>query len=152
MIGRNSNYNNGQGNNPKNYADTFDPASYEWRSTSDLESYARNLKNYLARLLQDDPFPAALFEKLEVRLEGIRSILQKRCQEKSGSNLEELRKKKREWLESVDLPGDCSTSVSIPPLEPPKKKCFARSTVYPNEPDPLLFNVSEKEEKPEKEH
>jgi hypothetical protein len=139
------NYNNGQGNNPKNYEDKFDIASYEWRSTTDLESYAKNLKNYLARLLQDEPFPAALFEKLEERLNGIRSILQKRCQVKTGGDLESLRQKKRNWLENLDLPGDSSTSVSTQEPAPPKKRPFVRSTVYPNEPK-FEFNVTEKEE------
>jgi len=108
-----------------NYEETFDPASYSWRDTRELESYARNIKNYLARLLQDDPFPAALFEKLETRLEGIRPILQKRCQEKTGSNLEELRHKKKAWLEQFEMPTTSSTDLPEPsakrvkrPLEP----------------------------------
>ncbi len=63
----------------RNYSDIFDPKEYECKDSLELESYARNLHNYLMTLLPQTPFPAFLFEKLEKRLDGITSILQKRC-------------------------------------------------------------------------
>ncbi len=63
---------------PRNYSDVFNPEEYECKASLELESYARNLKNYLLTLLSQDPFPAFLFEKLEKRLDGVSSILQKR--------------------------------------------------------------------------
>lgn len=63
---------------PKNYSEEFDPRQYECQTTVDLESYARNLHNMLMGFLKQNPFPAALFDKLEKRLDGITSILQNR--------------------------------------------------------------------------
>lgn len=63
---------------PKNYSETFNAEDYECKTTVDLEAYARNLHNMLMDFLKQTPFPAALFNKLEVRLDGITSILQNR--------------------------------------------------------------------------
>lgn len=71
---------------PRNYSDTFNEADYECKDSIELESYARNLRNYLMGLLQQDPFPAFLFEKLEKRLDGIVSILKKRSAANNVSN------------------------------------------------------------------
>lgn len=63
---------------PKNYSEVFKEEEYECKDSIELESYARNLRNYLLTLLQQEPFPAFLFEKLEKRLDGITTILMKR--------------------------------------------------------------------------
>lgn len=64
---------------PRNYSEVFDPADYECKSNIELESYARNLHNTLINLLPQKPFPAALFDKLEKRFDGLTSMLTKRC-------------------------------------------------------------------------
>lgn len=63
---------------PRNYSEEFVAADYECKDSVELESYRRNLRNYLLSLLQQDPFPTFLFDKLEKRLDGITSILEKR--------------------------------------------------------------------------
>lgn len=62
----------------RNYADVFKPEDYECKDSVELESYARNLRNYMLQLLQQQPFPQFLFDKLEKRLDGITTILLKR--------------------------------------------------------------------------
>lgn len=62
----------------RNYADVFKPEDYECKDSVELESYARNLRNYLITLLSQEPFPQFLFDKLEKRLDGITTILLKR--------------------------------------------------------------------------
>lgn len=69
----------------RNYAEIFDPKDYECKSDLELESYARNLSNYLDKLLKDQPFPAFLFEKLETRFNGILSMLKSRSAAKGVS-------------------------------------------------------------------
>lgn len=69
----------------KNYTEIFDERDYECKTDIELESYARNLSNYLNRLLTEMPFPAVLFDKLESRLNGILSMLKKRCAAKGVS-------------------------------------------------------------------
>lgn len=76
---------------PRNYSDTFDPKEYECKDSLELESYARNLHNYLMTLLPQTPFPAFLFEKLEKRLDGITSILQKRSAAKGVLNKDQAK-------------------------------------------------------------
>jgi len=71
---------------PRNYAETFDPAQYECKDSVELESYARNLHNYLKTLLEQNPFPQFLWDKLEKRLDGITSILEKRSLASGVSN------------------------------------------------------------------
>lgn len=118
-----------EGTYPKNYSDAFDPKEYEWKTTEDLECYARNLKNYLTRLLQDDPFPAGLFEKLETRLLGIRSILEKRCQAKTGSNLAEFKKRKIIELDSITFSSEPKTTEQPP--EPTSRALETSSPTHP---------------------
>lgn len=69
----------------RNYSEIFDPKQYECKTDIELESYARNLSNYLDKLLKDTPFPAFLFEKLEKRYNGILCMLKKRSAAKSVS-------------------------------------------------------------------
>lgn len=69
----------------RNYSEVFDERDYECKSDLELESYARNLSNYLDKLLKDTPFPAFLFEKLEKRYNGILSILKRRSTAKGVS-------------------------------------------------------------------
>ncbi len=71
---------------PRNYAEVFDPRDYEGKSDIELESYARNLHNYIKTLLPQNPFPAILFDKLEKRLDGITSMLTKRYAAKGVLN------------------------------------------------------------------
>lgn len=85
---------------PRNYSEEFNAQDYENKNSIELESYARNLHNYLNQLLTQMPFPAFLFEKLEKRLLGITSILQSRSaasgaldREKASERLQALGKK-----------------------------------------------------------
>src|ERR1700760_542102 len=82
---------------PRNYSETFNAADYEKKDSIELESYARNLHNYLQTLLPQNPFPANLFDKLEKRLDGITSILQSRSLA-SGVLSRDAAKKKLERL------------------------------------------------------
>ena len=78
---------------PKNYADEFVAADYEHKDSVELESYARNLRNKLLEYLSQKPFPAFLFEKLEKRLDGLTSILQKRSVVRSVLSAEQATKR-----------------------------------------------------------
>lgn len=84
---------------PRNYSEEFVAADYECKDTLELESYQRNLRNYLLSLLQQDPFPAALFDKLEKRLDGIISILEKRY---AASGVSVNKKAAEEKLKALD--------------------------------------------------
>jgi len=118
----------------RNYAETFNAADYECKDSIELESYARNLHNYLNTLLPQKPFPAFLFEKLEKRLDGITSILQKRSLASHGLTAD----KAKERLRALDqrLSGStASDAISVPkittpsgmldePSHPPKKRKY----------------------------
>lgn len=98
---------------PRNYSEIFDPAEYECKSDLDLESYARNLSNYLNKLLTETPFPAFLFEKLEKRYNGIISILKKRSAAKGVST---TAKEAEERLRRLNAELDAHSSTQ--PVEP----------------------------------
>lgn len=121
----NSPYNNPFANNHKplvkNYADTFVEADYDHMSTENLESYARNLHNTLLGLLDQDPYPAALFEKLEKRHDGLLSMLKKRY---AASNVSLDKKAARARLMSAQRELESSRGIKeeVESLYPPKKK------------------------------
>lgn len=106
---------------PRNYSDVFNPEDYEWKDSIELESYARNLTNYLRQLLQQTPFPAFLFEKLEKRLDGITSILEKRSLA-SGALDKDKAKERLLALERKITPVAVTRMDSQEKLEPPIKK------------------------------
>lgn len=113
----------------KNYSEVFDPREYECKDSIELESYARNLHNYLTSLLPQTPFPAFLFEKLEKRLDGITSILQKRCAAKGVLDQDQAKKRLQALGQRLDQP-DAPTALpkTFPrgmedlPSHPPKKR------------------------------
>lgn len=111
---------------PRNYSDEFNPEEYECKSSIELESYQRNLLNYLKGLLSQDPFPAALFEKLEKRVDGITSILKKRYQEKKTMNLEQAKRRleqlSAELAPSTSTAGSESTEDTTEDTRPMKKR------------------------------
>lgn len=112
---------------PKNYAEVFDPKEYECKESIELESYARNLRNYLMSLLQQEPFPAFLFEKLEKRLDGITSILMKRSVANSvldkGKAVERMRALDRRLEVTAPVLGEtCPQGMHDLPSHPPKKR------------------------------
>lgn len=78
---------------PRNYSDSFKPEEYESMSSIDMEAYARNLHNYLMTLLQQEPFPAFLFEKLEKRLDGLTSLLKKRSAASGALNKDKAKER-----------------------------------------------------------
>lgn len=102
---------------PRNYAEAFNPEDYECKDSIELESYARNLHNYLMSLLKQTPFPAFLFEKLEKRLDGITSILQKRSSASSVSNKEDAMRRLQTLSSRID-----NATVQASPASPPLKK------------------------------
>lgn len=93
---------------PRNYADVFRPEDYECKESLELESYARNLHNYLMTLLPQNPFPAFLFDKLEKRLDGITSILQKRSAQ-SGAFDKDKAKERLKQLGALLAPVEVTT-------------------------------------------
>lgn len=99
---------------PRNYSDVFNAEEYECKESIELESYARNLHNYLNSLLPQTPFPAFLFEKLEKRLDGITCILQKRCQDQNGMNKDKAKQRLLVLSKRLD-----STSLEPPSILPP---------------------------------
>jgi len=107
----------------RNYSDVFKAEDYECKDSLELESYARNLRNYLMGLLQQDPFPAFLFEKLEKRLDGIVSILTKRSAASNvlGKNDARARLKQLDALLNKAVEIETVTSQQDTP-EPPLKK------------------------------
>lgn len=98
---------------PRNYAEVFDERDYQCKTDIELESYARNLSNYLDKLLKDTPFPAFLFEKLEKRYNGILSILKKRSAAKGVST---TAGQARERLQRLNASLDALSSTQ--PTEP----------------------------------
>lgn len=113
----------------RNYSETFDPQEYEAKDSIELESYARNLHNYLNSLLTQEPFPAFLFEKLEKRLDGITCILAKRCaasgalnKAKAKARLETLGQRLEPVSVPVDLPPTTPRSMIDVKGHPPKKR------------------------------
>lgn len=101
----------------KNYGDAFNPEEYECKDSIELESYARNLHNYLMTLLKQTPFPAFLFEKLEKRLDGITSILQKRSSASTALNKDQAMSRLQAISSRIE------TATAIPePSQPPLKK------------------------------
>lgn len=102
---------------PRNYAEAFNPEDYECKDSIELESYARNLHNYLMGLLKQQPFPAFLFEKLEKRLDGITSILQKRSSASTALNKEAASSRLQALAAKLD-----SATVETESLPPPVKK------------------------------
>lgn len=115
---------------PRNYSEDFNPADYECKSNIELESYARNLHNYLNSLLPQNPFPAFLFEKLEKRLDGITSILQKRCAASGALNKDKAKQRLQTLgsrLDSAVVPMPISTTRSAEDIAeerdlPPRKR------------------------------
>jgi hypothetical protein len=102
---------------PRNYSDAFNPEEYECKDSIELESYARNLHNYLMGLLKQTPFPAFLFEKLEKRLDGITSILQKRSSASTALNKDTAMDRLQKLSSRID------NATAIPePTPPPLKK------------------------------
>lgn len=102
---------------PRNYATEFNPEDYECKDSIELESYARNLHNYLMGLLKQTPFPAHLFEKLEKRLDGISSILQKRLSASSALTKSEAEARLKKLAAKLD-----AATVDEPTPQPPIKK------------------------------
>lgn len=98
----------------KNYSDTFNPEEYECKDSIELESYARNLRNYLMTLLQQEPFPQFLFDKLEKRLDGIVSILAKRSAASNVSNKEQARAR----LKALDSALNKAVEITLDSPEP----------------------------------
>lgn len=88
--------------NTKNYSDTFVKSEYENKSSVELESYARNLANYLKTLLDQDPFPEFLFDKLEKRLDGIAEILSERKSAAGTRSKGEARNRLIEIMAKID--------------------------------------------------
>lgn len=97
----------------KNYAEVFNEEDYEGKNNIELESYSRNLHNYLKQLLPQNPFPAALFEKLETRLDGLTSMLERRY---AASGVLD-RTKAEERLQSISARLDQAPAV-LPPTTP----------------------------------
>lgn len=122
---------------PRNYSEIFDPAEYECKTDVDLESYARNLSNYLNQLLTQQPFPAFLFDKLEKRLEGITSILKKRSTAKgvcaTKQQAEERLKRLTASLDAVSSTQPVSPEEDDLPPSPPYKKRKFESPGYVKE-------------------
>lgn len=87
---------------PRNYAEIFDPKDYECKDSIELESYARNLHNYMMSLLEQPRFPEFLFDKLEKRLDGVTSILQKRSAASGVFNKDKAKKRLQELSERMD--------------------------------------------------
>lgn len=110
---------------PKNYSDTFNTEEYEAKSSLELESYARNLKNLLMSYLQQDPFPAFLFEKLEKRLDGITSILAKRSAASHVLNKDQARQRLQELsarIDPVSVDAELPATSRAMGVGPPLKK------------------------------
>lgn len=95
----------------RNYSDVFDPAEYECKSDLDLESYARNLSNYLNSLLPQIPFPAFLFNKLETRYNGVLCILKKRS---AAKGVLTTRQEAEERLRALNA--ELDSQMSTPPI------------------------------------
>lgn len=102
---------------PRNYSDTFNEADYECKDSIELESYARNLRNYLMGLLQQEPFPQFLFDKLEKRLDGIVSILKKRSAASNVSNKDQARAR----LKALDTALNKAVNIITDSQEEPEK-------------------------------
>lgn len=106
---------------PKNYREEFKEEDYEHMSTEEIESYARNLKNTLLGLLDQDPWPAALFDKLEKRHNGLLSMLKKRYAASSVStNKQDARQRLLKAQEELDA--YATTKREEVESMPPKKK------------------------------
>lgn len=116
----------------RNYAETFKPEDYECKETLELESYQRNLRNYLLQLLQQDPFPAALFDKLEKRLDGIVSILEKRY---LASGVSVNKRQAEEKLKALDqrLEKVNAAATDLEKLEEPPAKRQRKDPGYVEE-------------------
>jgi len=106
---------------PKNYSDVFVPADYEHKDSVELESYARNLRNKLLEYLSQEPFPAFLFEKLERRLDGLTSILQKRSAASNVLSKEQATRRLSTLSARLD-PAVPATSRAMGSEGPPLKK------------------------------
>lgn len=102
----------------KNYAEIFDPKEYECKDSLELESYGRNLHNYLKTLLEQTPFPAFLFEKLEKRLDGITSILANRSAARGVLDKRAALKRLKDLGERIDsfAPVPIETGTEVEPL------------------------------------
>lgn len=109
---------------PKNYSDTFVASDYECKTTIDLESYARNLRNTLMGLLSQTPFPGALFDKLEQRLDGITCILQKRYAVSNVSNAEQAKVKMEAISKRLDALVTVPNGMDTMPGPPLKKRKY----------------------------
>lgn len=107
---------------PKNYADTFVAADYECKDSIELESYARNLHNYLLTLLPQEPFPQFLFDKLEKRLDGISSILQKRSKDLVLANKEKAKERLEQLAARISSTEVPTTTGMDETRSPPIKK------------------------------
>lgn len=113
---------------PRNYSETFNAEEYECKDSIELESYSRNLRNYLMGLLQQEPFPAFLFEKLEKRLDGITCILMKRSVANPVFDKEKAKAKMRALDRRLDTIAPAIPTQTTPqgmldePNHPPKKR------------------------------
>lgn len=113
---------------PRNYAEEFNEADYECKDSIELESYARNLSNYLNGLLTQTPFPANLFEKLEKRLNGIICLLQKRSAARGVLNKDQAKERLQALGRKLDATAIPTPSMTTPiamvdePDHPPKKR------------------------------
>ena len=138
----------------KNYSDTFVEADYEHKDNVELESYARNIRNKLLEYCSQEPFPAFLFDKLEKRLDGLTSMLQKRSAAKGVLNKEQATKRLNELSLRLD-PAVPATSRAMGNAGPPlKKRRFAyldevKASMKKPEPEPENFSFNSKDEEEE---
>lgn len=106
----------------RNYSEIFDPTEYECKTDTELESYARNLRNYVLSLLQQTPFPAFLFDKLSKRLDGVTSLLEKRSAAKGVLTKEQALERMKEIEKRLDATSADTQEPSLPDTPPPKRR------------------------------
>jgi hypothetical protein len=112
----------GRGNKPQQqtvardycYDDVWDPAKYQWKSTEDLEFWARSLKLKMKDLIATDPFPASLFDKLENRYEAIMKEVNLRRKNSNQPDVEASRKRARSLLAKWEEEESSSASSTSP--------------------------------------
>ena len=100
------------------YDEEWDPKKYTHKTTLDLIGWMKNLRKKVSDLLEEEPFNAELFEKLEKRHDAIKAEVERRRAKEGKPLLDHSRKRAREWLER-ELTEESASSVASPsPIRP----------------------------------
>lgn len=95
------------------YDDEWLPENYRHKTTIDLIQWMKNLRKKVADLLEEEPFNAELFEKLENRHNAIKKEVESRRLQEAKPDLSQSRKRAAEWLQN-ELTSETSSSVTSP--------------------------------------